>query len=432
MTRSRFFPSFAAFTLLMLGLLCALPDTANAIPAFAREYGVSCNFCHAAYPRLNSFGEQFLNDMNYRLPNWPDYTLETGDPMLELPKQVPLALRVQAYIQGRDSEALDPVTGDVEADASLDFQAPYLIKLLSSAPLSEHITYYFYAIFAEKGGNGEVIVEDAWVSHDDLFGTGIGAQLGQFQLSDLMFPRETRLTFQDFMVYRFAGITYDRGILFGTDLGPLNLSLGFSNGNGIEQNFTINSPGYKRPDHLFDNDTGKSVFGRIGTDVGAASIGLFGLSGTQANATGPAGMDPGDRDTDKLAVGVDVSGQIGAKWYWFGQWLWNRWDGFLDPAVNYEWSGGFAGVDYMHSDKWVFSVLLNYADAGDLDNTDTVYEGIDMQTITFSASYYFMRNVKGLIEINGDLLSTKAQDGIYYTGHLDKDNYILFGFDAAF
>jgi hypothetical protein len=432
MSRNSFHAFVPGVVLVLLGLIGTLPQPSQAMPAFARQYGVSCNFCHAAYPRLNSFGEQFLNDMNYRLPNWPDYTLETGDPMLQLPKQIPLALRAQAYIQGRDSKALDPVTGDVEADASVDFQAPYLIKLLSSAPLSQNISYYFYAIFAEKGGNGEVIVEDAWFSHADLFGTGIGAQLGQFQLSDLMFPRETRMTFQDFMVYRFAGITYDRGILFGTDLGPLDLSLGFANGNGIEQNFTINSPGYKRPDHMFDNDTGKSVFGRIGGSLGGASIGVFGLSGKQRNATGPAGMDSGDRDTDKLAVGVDLSGKLGDKWYVFGQWLWNRWDGFLDPAVNYEWSGGFAGVDYIHSDKWVFSVLLNYADAGDLDNSDTVYEGIDMQTLTFSASYYFMRNVKGLIEFNADLLSTVDQSGDYFTGHLDKDNYILLGFDAAF
>ncbi len=247
MNRPGIFSSFTAPVLLLLGLLCAQPQTASAMPAFAREYGVSCNFCHAAYPRLNSFGNQFQNDMNYRLPNWTDHTLKTGDPMLELPKQVPLALRVQAYIQGRDSAAQDPITGDVEADSSLDFQAPYLIKLLSSAPLSEHISYYFYAIFAEKGGNGEVIVEDAWISHDDLFGSGIGMQLGQFQLSDLMFPRETRMTFQDFMVYRSAGVTYDRGILFGADLGPLDLSLGIRQWQRHRAELHHQQPGLQAP-----------------------------------------------------------------------------------------------------------------------------------------------------------------------------------------
>jgi hypothetical protein len=411
---------------------CCWYDPAEAMPAFARQYNVSCNVCHAAYPRLNEFGETFAGDMNFRLPNWRDTTVQTGDETLALPKSLPLALRAQAFIQGREGESIDPVSGNISADSSVDFQSPYLLKLLSSAPLSDHISYYVYAIFAEKGGNGEVIVEDAWFSHDDLFSTGIGAMLGQFQVSDLMFPREVRLTFQDFMAYRVAGITYDRGILFGRGLGPVDLSLGFVNGNGIEQNFSINSPGYKRPDKMFDNDTQKSVFGRLGTELGPVSVGLFGLSGSQRNATGPAGLDSGQRRTDKLVAGIDLSGNIDGKWYWFGQYLWNSWDGFLDPAVDYKWSGGFAGVDYIRSDKWVFSALLNHTDSGDLKNTDTIYEGVDMSTVTFTATYYFMRNVKGQIEANLDLLDEDSQTGQYFTGHLSKDNYVLIGIDAAF
>ena len=411
---------------------CIWHEPVDAMPAFARQYGVSCNVCHAAYPRLNEFGETFAGDMNFRLPNWREHTVQTGDETLALPKSLPLALRLQAFIQGREGESIDPVSGNTDADSSLDFQSPYLLKLLSSAPLTDNISYYVYAIFAEKGGNTEVIVEDAWFSYDDLFDTGVGAQLGQFQVSDLMFPREVRMTFQDFMAYRIAGITYDRGILFGKGLGPVDLSLGFVNGNGIEQNFNINSPGYKRPDRMFDNDTQKSVFGRLGTNFGPVSVGLFGLSGSQRNATGPAGLDTGQRRTDKIVAGIDLSGKIDTNWYWFGQYLWNSWDGFLDPTIDYEWSGGFAGVDYIRSEKWVFSALVNHTDAGDLKNTDTIYEGIDMRAVTFTTSYFFTRNVKGQIEVNLDLLNEDSQTGQYFTGHLSKENYILIGIDAAF
>ena len=208
---------------LLIGGLFLLCETADGMPAFAREYGVSCNVCHAAYPRLNDFGERFAGDMNFRMANWRDHTVPAGDDMLALPKTLPLAARAQAFVQARDAESIDPVTGEVTADSSLDFQAPYLLKLLSSAPLTDNISYYFYMIFAEKGANTEVIVEDAWFSYDDLFGSGVGLQLGQFQLSDLMFPREVRMTFQDFMAYRFAGITYDRGVLFGRGFGPLDV-----------------------------------------------------------------------------------------------------------------------------------------------------------------------------------------------------------------
>ena len=423
---------FTTFASLLIAGFFTLCETADAMPAFAREYGVSCNVCHAAYPRLNDFGERFAGDMNFRMANWRDNTVQTGDETLALAKALPLAARMQGFVQARDSESVDPVSGEVVADSSLDFQAPYLIKLLSSAPLTDNISYYFYMIFAEKGANTEVIVEDAWFSYDDLFGSGVGLQLGQFQLSDLMFPREVRLTFQDFMAYRFAGITYDRGVLFGRGFGPVDVSLGLVNGNGITQNYNVTSPGYRRPDHLFDNDTGKSVFGRVGTTLGPASVGLFGLAGEQRNATGPAGLDTGARDTDKTVLGVDASGRIADQWYWFGQFLWNSWDGFLDPALDYQWTAGFAGVDYVHSDRWVFSALVNIGDAGDLDDTDTVYEGIDMQTLTVAASYYFMRNVKGVVELNVDFLDDEPQSGQYFTGHLTKDNYFLVGIDAAF
>ena len=43
-----------------------------------------------------------------------------------------------------------------------------------------------------------------------------------------------------------------------------------------------------------------------------------------------------------------------------------------------------------------------------------------------------MRNVKGVIEANADFLPKETQSGVYYTGHLSHENYILLGFDAAF
>ncbi|HEC17847.1 MAG TPA: hypothetical protein ENI97_00725 [Gammaproteobacteria bacterium] len=406
--------------LLLLGILAT--HTAQANPAFARQYGMSCTVCHAAFPRLNRFGEQFLAD-NIRLPNWREQIgVDTGDERLMLPKFPQLAFRAQAYVQSREAEA--QTGGATTADPGTDFQAPYLIKLLAGSPLSEHISYYFYAIFAEKGGNGETIVEDAWITHDDLFGSGVGMMLGQFQISDLMFPRETRLTVQDFIPYRMAGITYDRGVTFDTDAGPMSLALGVVNGNGIEANAKVNSPGFGRPDRAFDNDSAKSVFGRIGTELGPVRMGLFALSGEQRNAADT-------RNTDKQIIGLDVSANHNDRLFWFVQLLQNRWDDFLVQGQNVEWNGGFAGMDYVHDDRWTYSLLYSYADANDLANSGTVYQGIDLNTLTLTASYYFMRNVKGIIEVNADLqkVDNNPNDGF---GHDTKEGYFLLGFDTAF
>src|SRR5690606_36552098 len=176
--------------LLYTGLLVLLSvlhaQSAGAMPAFASTYDISCNTCHSAFPRLSPMGEMFADEWNFRLPNWKEQSQNLGDERLYLPEQLPLGIRAQGFVQARDGEAIDPITGDVTADSSVDFQSPYLVKLLASAPLSEQISFYFYAIFAEKGGNGEVVVEDAWFSYGDLFDTGVGMQLGQFQISDVM------------------------------------------------------------------------------------------------------------------------------------------------------------------------------------------------------------------------------------------------------
>lgn len=419
----------------MLLLFLSFPRVASAIPAFARQYGISCATCHAAFPRLNSFGKSFIAN-NYRLDNWKDTTLQTGDDMLALPKTVPIAFRAQAFVQTHQAETIDPATGAVTNKSAWDFQSPYLVKLLSSAPLSDHITYYFYGILAEQGNNGSAFLEDAWISHDDLFGSGVGMQLGQFQVSDLMYARETRLTVQDFLVYNMAGITYERGATFGRDFGPVNVVLGAANGNGIDSSSPANSAGYLRPETLFDNNNSKSVFGRIGTDFGPVRAGLFGLTGTQpsgAAVTSYFTTLTGTRETNKEVLGVDFSGDDG-KLYWFGQLLWNRWDNFLDdsPNVNRIWNGGFLGADYIYSERWAYSLLYNRASAKDFRGTNTIYEGIDLNTLTATASYYFMRNVKIFLEGNLDFQPVTQNNGVDYVGHLTKEGYLLVGFDLAF
>lgn len=421
--------SSSALIITLVVAVLMIPAKTEAIPVFARKYDMSCVACHSAFPKLNAFGEQFAAD-NYRLPNWKNKTIDTGDDMLALPDTVPFAIRTQGFIQQREAEAVDVITGARES-ADTDIQSPYLIKLLSSAPLSEHISYYFYAILAEKGENGSVIVEDAWFSHDNIFDSGIGLLFGQFQVSDLMFPREVRLTFQDYMAYRMAGLTYERGAIFDYTTGSVDFALGLVNGNGITNSTTINSPGYRRPDHLFDNDSDKAVFGRVGFSAGPVNLGLFGYSGEQANTT-TGGTASGGRTTDKIVYGIDLSGNLNEKTHWFVQLLDNSWDEFINAGQDYSWYGGFLGVDYIHSDRWAYSLLYNFANANDFDNSDTVYEGIDINSVTLAASYYFMRNVKAVFEVNLDMLDTQAQTGTYYTGHLTGENYALVGFDAAF
>jgi hypothetical protein len=432
---------------LLTGLALAtalwLPQAAQAIPAFARQTQMSCNACHAAVPKLNSFGEHFAAN-GYRLGDWKAKRDSFGDDRLALPPSVPLAVRIQGFGQLRSADR----AADGEEAANADLQAPYFIKLLGGAPLTEHINAYFYGIFAEKGENGSVLIEDAWIRHDDVFGTGVELMLGQFQVSDLMFPREVRLPFQDYIPYRMAGITYDRGVLLSRGFGPVSVDIGVTNGNGIDESRTLTASGYSRPDHSFDGNDRKAVFGRLGIEAGPVGIGLFGYTGEQPNgfqqeATNfPSTFTVPDHTADKTIAGLDLSGKLGGSVYWYAQGLYNQWNDFLVEGEDYSWWGAFAGVDWIHSEQWAFSLLYNYADAGDFDElglndelsgspvgdpfANYRFDGINLNTVTLTSSYYFATNVRGVIEANGDLQATNDY------AHREPEHYLLMGLDAAF
>jgi hypothetical protein len=56
-----------------------------------------------------------------------------------------------------------------------------------------------------------------------------------------------------------------------------------------------------------------------------------------------------------------------------------------------------------------------------------------MRTLTFGTNYYFMRNVKGVAELNIDLLKKKDHlAGSPFVGHLSSEHSFLVGLDVAF
>jgi hypothetical protein len=176
-----------------------------AIPAFARKYSMSCNVCHSPFPKLKPYGEEFAgNGFILKDKDAPRFTMETGDDLLLLMRDFPLAVRLEGYIRNQP-----------EPGRQADLQSLYLAKLLSGGQIAKNISYYFYFFFGERG---EVAgLEDAFIMFNDLFGHDFDVVVGQFQVSDPLFKRELRLTFDDYQIYRAkpgkssVNLTYDRG-----------------------------------------------------------------------------------------------------------------------------------------------------------------------------------------------------------------------------
>ena len=253
-------------------VVLALVQAAAAIPAFARKYGYSCEICHAPVPRLKAFGEEFM-DNGYRIPDKepPRATIDTGDPTLLLQRELPLAMRFDGFLSYEPNSA---VKGD--------FRTPVAMKILSGGNISEHISYYTYFLMTED--SKIVGLEDTYLYFHDLFGTSLSFSVGQFRITDPIKPAETRLTAENYMIYKFQvgqskiNLSYDRGIMagYGTKFG-LNFVLEVVNGNGIEEQ------------EIFDSDKYKSVVYRVAQSFWKDNIriGVIGYAGKEAGGNGP-------------------------------------------------------------------------------------------------------------------------------------------------
>jgi hypothetical protein len=262
--------AFAAGILGALFLILGIATPAQGIPAFARKYKVSCTLCHSPFPRLTAFGLQFASNGFEFAPGEPARdTVNTGDPLLRLQNSLPLAIRMEGY--------LNALTQEGENVAAFDLQTPWGIKLLTGGQVTDGVSYYMYFFMSERG---EIAgLEDAYVQFTDVGGSGINLIAGQFQVADPLFKRELRLEYDDYHLFRArvgevqSDLTYDRGLFANFspwENGDVNVML--VNGRGLSQ---------AEDNGLFDTDKLKNVMVHYGHTLGGATVGMFGYLGQE-------------------------------------------------------------------------------------------------------------------------------------------------------
>lgn len=354
-----------------------LVQTADAIPAFARRYNMSCSSCHSPFPKLKPLGEQFMNNA-YQLPGMePAHSYkETGDDKLLLMDEVPIAIRLEGY-------------GTMEKGVSgqSDFQAPFIAKLLSGGQIAKDVSYYFYFLMTE--GGTIVGPEDAFLIFRDVLKSSIDITVGQFQASDPLFKRELRLTREDYEIYNTpvgnssAKLTYDRGVVLSYRL-PSETDVAFQvlNGNGI------GGPGEKG---FLDNDNNKNFMLRLSQRLGDQfRVGFFGYSGKEQQS---------GSSNSTLMFGPDLtlnlsSFQINAQYV-------HRGDNnpFFEPhREKVKVDGAFVEAIYSpNGDKsdWYGVVLFNWINSKS--------PGVNYRSATLNGNYMMARNLRLVGEYTYDL-----------------------------
>ncbi|MCK4538926.1 MAG: hypothetical protein KAV42_09045 [Candidatus Krumholzibacteria bacterium] len=250
-------------------MVTLLAGSADAVPAFARKYKMSCTTCHAPAPRLKAYGEDFAGNA-FQLEEGqepPRAFYDTGDDLLMLQRDIPIAIRFDAFAHHTHYSGK-------EGEGMTDLKTPYGVKLMSGGNISKSIGYYFYFYMSEKG---EVAgIEDAYIHFNNLFGSELDIMVGQFQISDPLFKRELRLTFEDYQIYKLrigdtpTNLAYDRGLMI-TYTAPCGTDLVFEvvNGNGKD---AVDETGY------FDAEQWKNVLLRATHGFGPVRLGGFAYS----------------------------------------------------------------------------------------------------------------------------------------------------------
>ena len=165
----------------ILGSMWAASEPANALPVFARQYGVSCSTCHVSITRRNQFGDAFRRN-GYRWPGeeGAGYGAQSVKPIetegqsllvTSLPASIPLAL--SATFSGAYSFNPDAQEKTILGTPSLN--------LLLGGSLGEHLG--FFGTWAGQGAPNELFV----VVREPFSSPWVSFKVGLFEQSTTLF-----------------------------------------------------------------------------------------------------------------------------------------------------------------------------------------------------------------------------------------------------
>jgi hypothetical protein len=173
------------FLLLVIHAASAAPLSAirvNAIPAFARKYGMPCSSCHLAWPMLSPFGQAF-KDNGYQMGN------DRDAPIFQNPAYWPVTFRITPiwHRENETNAGVDSATapgGQAEASltthgfdwSGLDFH--------TGGTLAKNFSFY---VLPSSDNTGAFHFETVFARIDNVGGSSwFNIKLGKFELDNLL------------------------------------------------------------------------------------------------------------------------------------------------------------------------------------------------------------------------------------------------------
>jgi|HubBroStandDraft_1064217.scaffolds.fasta_scaffold03179_4 hypothetical protein len=279
-TRSRvsrlsFATSLPVAALVLVFLVLTASQTANALPAFARKYGLRCSACHESWPMLNYFGQKF-KDNGYQLMN------DRDAPIWQNPGYWPVTFRitpiwhrvstgkvqVDTYTAGAPDggQAVQRVTSSGFDLSGLDFH--------TAGTLEKNFSFY---LLPSSDPTGAFHFEQVFVRLDNIGGSSwLNLKLGRFELDNLLSEKRIlTLTGNGGIYQTYHFIPVGDGNIFG-QIGDNQLGLEYM-GHSVNDRTRISAALISSSD------------GNVNLSTGANSYTGF-FTGSQAFDTGKLGV----------------------------------------------------------------------------------------------------------------------------------------------
>lgn len=165
-------------------IILSAGQSASALPAFARKYGLRCSACHEAWPMLNSFGQKF-KDNGYQLMN------DRDSPIWQNPSYWPATFRMTPnwHRESSDKMAVDSVIGD-GTSASIERRLTTHgfdlsgLDFHTAGTLEKNFSFY---LLPSADPTGAFHFEQVFARLDNLAGSPwLNFKLGKFELDNLI------------------------------------------------------------------------------------------------------------------------------------------------------------------------------------------------------------------------------------------------------
>ncbi len=260
--------------LVLVFLVLSGSQNANALPAFARKYGLRCSACHESWPMLNYFGQKF-KDNGYQLMN------DRDAPIWQNPGYWPVTFRITP-IWHRLSTGKVPVDtygGGVPVGTTLQRVTTSGFDLSgldfhTGGTLEKNFSFY---VLPSSDPTASFHFETVMARLDNVFGSPwLNIKLGKFELDNLLSEKRILTLTGNGGIYQlYHFVPQGDGNIFG-QMGD-------------------NQLGAELMGHSFDDRTRysaallSSTDGNVGLPYGNAYTGFFTFS--QAFDTGKLGVD---------------------------------------------------------------------------------------------------------------------------------------------